>query len=158
MTDDLAARVDDYEAATRHALEVLGGVAPDDLDRRHPDGWSARQVAHHLADSETQSHTRLRRLLAEPPGSVIQGYDEAAWARSPLLGYADLPVAEPLAVLAAVRASSLALLRRLSPEDLSRYGMHTESGRYTVDDWLRIYAAHPVEHADQAARALRGLA
>lgn len=36
-----------------------------------------RQVIHHVADSATQSYARLRRLLAEPLGSIIQGDDES---------------------------------------------------------------------------------
>ena len=38
-------------------------------------------VIHHVADSETNSYVRLRRLMAEPAGTAIQGYDEAQWAR-----------------------------------------------------------------------------
>jgi hypothetical protein len=34
--------------------------------------WSARQCIHHMADSEAQSYARLRRLVAEPEGSIIQ--------------------------------------------------------------------------------------
>ena len=37
--------------------------------------------------------------------------------------------------------------------DLSRTGTHTESGTYSVADWLRIYAAHAEEHADQIRQA-----
>ena len=40
--------------------------------------------------------------------------------------------------------------------DFDRLGFHTDSGRYTLDDWLRIYTAHATDHADQIGRALRG--
>jgi hypothetical protein len=144
-----------YEAATRRFLDAARGAPADGLDRRHPDGWSARQVIHHVADSEAQSYARLRRLLAEPQ-PVIQGYDEAAWAAAPALGYDTLPVEHPIAVTAAVRAASLDLVRRLSPADLERAGRHSESGPYTVRTWLDLYIAHPADHAGQLERALRG--
>jgi len=144
-----------YEAATGRLLDAARGAPADALDRRHPDGWSARQVIHHVADSEAQSYARLRRLLAEPD-PVIQGYDEAAWAAAPLLGYETLPVDHAIAVTAAVRAASLDLILRLSPADLERAGRHSESGRYTVRTWLDLYIAHPTDHAGQLERALRG--
>ena len=76
-------------------------------------------VIHHVADSETNSYVRLRRLLAEPIGTTIQGYDEAQWAR--VLHY-DRPVDQSLAVFRAVRDSSAELLDRITPDDLARVG------------------------------------
>ena len=155
MTADIAIIATDYERATAEFLAAAADVTPASLDHHHPDGWSARQVIHHVADSEAQSYARLRRLLAEPD-PVIQGYDEAAWACAPALGYTELPIENSLAVFAAVRASSLDIIRRLSPDDLELAGTHAESGPYSVARWLEVYSAHPAEHADQLRRALRG--
>lgn len=155
---DLRAAVDAYAAATARFLAAVDATPEDLLDAHGEGGWSARQVVHHVADSEVQSYARLRRLLAEPAGSTIEGYDEAAWAEAPVLGYEALPIAPSIAVVRAVRAASLVVLARLGLEDLERFGTHTESGTYTVDDWVRIYTAHPVEHADQLERSVRGLA
>ena len=109
-----------------------------------------------MADSEAQSYSRLRRLVAEPEGSLIQGYDEAAWAQCEALGYASAPVENSIAVYAAVRASSLDLLKRLTESDLERSGVHTEAGQYTVDRWLTTYTKHPHDHGDQLVRATKG--
>lgn len=152
---DIAAAAAAYEAGTRRFLEAARSAPSDALDRRHPDGWSARQVIHHVADSEAQSYARLRRLLAEPD-PLIQGYDEAAWAAAPALGYETLPVEHAIAVTAAVREASLDLVRRLGPADLDRAGRHSEAGAYSVRTWLELYAAHPSDHAAQLERALRG--
>lgn len=145
---------EEYASATKFFLDCAGTVTTSTIDVRHPNGWSARQVIHHVADSEAQSYARLRRLLAEP-SPVIQGYDEAAWAQSPVLGYSELPTDNALAVFTAVRAASLDLIRRLRHEDLDTAGMHTESGPYTVATWLANYSRHPVEHGEQLLRALR---
>lgn len=144
-----------YRASTKTFLDAAAQITPDTIDTRHPEGWSARQVVHHMADSEAQSYARLRRLLAEP-GSVIQGYDEDAWSRSPKLGYETLPIDNALAVFAAVRAASADLLERMTPSDLELHGQHTERGRITVADWVSIYSGHPREHAEQLLKALRG--
>ena len=151
-----APRVAAYEAATRALLDQVAALTEVQLDMKHPEGWSPRQVIHHLADSEAQSYARLRRLVAEPLGSIIQGYDEGLWAAHPALGYERDPIETPLAVFAAVRAGSLAVLRNLDVSDLERFGEHSERGRFTIDDWLRIYSNHPTDHGEQIAKALRG--
>jgi hypothetical protein len=149
----LAERVRAYRAATQRFIAVASALSDADLDRRppEPDGWTPRMVIHHVADSETNSYVRLRRLLAEPAGTVIQGYDEAQWAR--VLHY-DRPVELSLAVFRAVRDSSAELLDRITPGDLVRAGVHSESGPYTVADWLEIYVAHAADHAEQIRAAL----
>lgn len=150
---DLAQRVGAYREATARFVSVASTLAEGDLDRQppEPDGWTPRMVIHHVADSETNSYVRLRRLLAEPAGTSIQAYDEARWARA--LHY-DRPVALSLAVFRAVRDSSAELLDRITPVDLARAGVHTESGPYALADWLDTYIAHARDHAEQIRAAL----
>lgn len=133
--------------------DALAGITPDELDRRPPGSdWTAREIAHHLADSEATAYVRLRRLVAED-NPVIAGYDEEAFARR--LHY-ERPIEPSLDVLRAVREASLQLLVSLAPSEWERSGTHTDSGSYSVDDWLRIYAGHSHDHADQIRRARRG--
>ena len=141
----------DYAAATEEFLAAAAAVADDALDRHAPGEWSARQVIHHMAYSETQSYARLRRLLAEDEGTQIQGYDEARWAEAPALGYRELPVEHSLAVVRAVRAATLDVLGRIDDADLERWGQHSESGRYSVATWAATYCQHPRAHAAQLA-------
>ena len=77
---------EEYRAATEQFLNLVHSLKSSDLDKSDSDGWTPRQIIHHLADSEAQSYARLRRLIAEP-GSIIQGYNENKWAESPTLGY-----------------------------------------------------------------------
>ncbi len=148
------ALANDYRASTEYFLELASSVSPESLDLHTPGEWSARQVIHHMADSEAQSYVRLRRLVAEPIGSSIQGYDEAAWAECSTLGYAQLPVEHALLVIQAVRTSSLDIIYRLSEHDLKRFGIHSESGAYSVTTWLETYIAHPRDHAEQLRKAI----
>jgi hypothetical protein len=151
IISDLA---DAYSMSTSLFLHEALIVNDDNLDLHVEGGWSARQVIHHIADSEAQSYARLRRLIAEPPGSVIQGYDEAAWAESAELGYRVLPITHSLEVFKAVRLASLDVLMRLRDADLERFGEHSESGRYTLAMWLDIYTQHPRAHAAQLVEAV----
>ena len=145
--------IETYRDGIERVHRAIDGAGEDELDRRPgPGEWSAREVAHHLADSETMSTIRLRRLLAED-GPLIQAYDEAEFARR--LHY-DRPIDASLAVFAAVRTSNLDLLDALTDEEWQRTGTHSEEGPYSVEGWLRIYAAHGHDHADQIRRARKG--
>ncbi|MGH2382658.1 MAG: DinB family protein [Candidatus Limnocylindria bacterium] len=146
--DALISRFREGYAAVEQAVE---GLTDYDLDRPGPDGgWTPRQVVHHLADSEATAYVRLRKLIAEDD-AIIQAYDEPEFARR--LHY-DRPIGSSLAVLKAVRAASLELLESLTPAEWDRRGTHAESGEYSVDKWLRIYAGHSHDHANQIREAL----
>jgi hypothetical protein len=148
------ALIDRYRTGAADVEAALAGITDEELDRppAEADSWTARQVAHHLADSEAMAYVRLRRLIAEDD-PVIVGYDEPEWARR--LHY-DRPIGSSVAVLAAVRSASLQLLETLTPAEWDRTGTHSESGSYSVDHWLEIYANHAHEHADQIRRARAG--
>ena len=142
-----------YEASTRQFLELVQTLNEADLDRSDAEGWTPRQVIHHLADSEAQSYARLRRLIAEP-GTTIQGYDEGKWAANSTLGYSEADVTAAIAVFTAVRNASYQLILRLSEAELENSGTHSESGEYSVRTWLDTYTNHPKDHAQQIREQL----
>ena len=149
---DRATLLDQFRTGYADVEAALADITEAELDHPAPDGgWTAREVAHHLADSEATAYVRLRRLIADD-GPVIQGYDEPEYARR--LHY-DRPMASSLAVLRGVREASLSLLESLTPAEWERTGTHSESGVYSVDRWLEIYANHSHDHANQI-RAARG--
>ena len=142
-----------YKEATEHFLKLAETLTFSDLDKSDSEGWTPRQVIHHMADSEAQSYARLRRLIAEP-GSAIQGYDEGKWAENSTLGYRTESIETAIQVITAVRQSSFELLKRLSSDQLRNSGIHTESGLYTIQNWLKSYINHPLDHANQIKKQL----
>jgi hypothetical protein len=142
--------IDQYKDGYRAVAEALAGATNAELDAHPAPGkWSAREIAHHLADSEMTSAIRLRLLLAtERP--TIAGYDENEFARR--LHY-DRPIEASLAALEAARRSTAEILDRMGESDWVREGTHTDSGRYTMNTWLEIYAVHAHNHAAQIRRA-----
>ncbi len=139
-----------YEKGTAKLVEALAKVPPEALRWRPAEGrWSAHEVVVHCADSETNAAARIRFLAAEA-NPQIQGYDQAHWARA--LEYDTAPLEPALATVHAVRANTAALLRRLPESAWSAVGTHTESGRYTADDWLDVYAEHLEKHSRQIDR------
>ena len=142
-----------YLEATNVFLTVVESLTKEQLSLKNSDGWTPRHFIHHLADSEAQSYARLRRLLAEP-NTTIQGYDENKWANNKTLAYASADVATSLAVYKAVRQASYELLLRTDESQLANRGTHTESGEYSVADWIRSYTNHPIDHAKQIREIL----
>lgn len=124
---------------------------PAELMTAHPipGKWSAREIVHHLADSETTSAIRLRRLLVEER-PIIAGYDQDQFASR--LKYNERDPKPALDALRSARETTTQLLSLMSEDDWQRNGEHSESGRYTPEQWLVIYAAHAHNHADQIRR------
>jgi hypothetical protein len=147
--DALIRRYEEGPAKLRAAWEKVPAEA---RKWRPAEGkWSAHEVVCHAADSETNAYARIRFLAAETSPTIL-GYDQAHWARA--LDYHALPVEPALATVEAVRANTVPLLRRLTEASWAREGTHTESGAYTAEDWLRIYADHLDKHAGQIGRVL----
>jgi DinB superfamily len=144
------ALIDQYEDGFRAVSAALEAISDAELEAREAPGeWSPREIVHHLADSEMTSAIRLRLLIAQDAPTLL-GYDQEAFVRHL---YSDRPIAPSLAAFEAARAATAPILRRLSEEQWRRAGTHSESGRYTVEDWLRIYGSHAHDHADQIRRA-----
>jgi len=144
------ALVAQYAQGPQRIREALAKVPQEALKwRPAPEKWSAHEVVVHCADSETNAALRIRYLLAEK-NALIVGYDQDAWAR--VFDYHAQPLDESLAVTAAARSRTVPLLRAMKEADWTKQGRHTESGPYTPEDWLRIYAAHLEGHARQIER------
>jgi hypothetical protein len=119
-------------------------------ERPIPGKWSAREIVHHLADSEMESARRLRRLLAEDRPQILP-YDQEDYATR--FHYNERADIQPsLDALRGARATTAQLLAHMTDQDWAREGVHPEHPRYTVENWLQIYAAHAHNHAAQIDR------
>lgn len=142
--------IDQYSAGYAEVVDALRDF-PEDLLTAHPlpGKWSAREIVHHLADSEGTSAIRIRRLLAEDR-PIIHGYDQDQFAQR--LKYNERDMAPSLTAFRAARETTTQILKFMTDADWTREGEHTESGRYTPEHWLEIYAAHAHNHAAQIRR------
>jgi len=139
-----------YGAGYDEVIDALDNFPAESLGAHPiPGKWSAREIVHHLGDSESTSAIRIRKLLVEDD-PVIQGYDQDQYATR--LRYNDRDMAPALEAFRSARETTMQLLPSLSDDDWQRAGTHSESGRYTLEDWLRIYAAHAHNHAAQIRR------
>jgi hypothetical protein len=146
--------IEQYRKGYQEVADAVAGATDAELDARpEPGKWTAREIVHHLADSEMTSAVRMRNLIATDNVAIV-GYDQEVFARR--LHY-DRPIAASLSAFKAARETTAELLDRLSEADWKREGTHTEHGRYGMDTWLEIYSVHAHDHAAQIRRARASL-
>jgi uncharacterized damage-inducible protein DinB len=140
-------------SALRRSVETL---SPREITAPEAAGkWSIGQVMRHLADSDLVWGYRVRMVLAHdrPP---LTGYDQDLWADR--LRYDEADVYESLEQFEVLRRANLRLLRRATPQDLERVGVHAERGDERVDHMMRMYAGHDLLHLNQIDRIRRAVA
>lgn len=141
------AMIDRYERGPALLTATLARIPKEALQwRPAPGRWSAHEIIVHCADSETNGASRIRYLFAEA-APMIAGYDQDRWATA--LDYHQLPLEPALATVVAVRAHTVAVLRRATAADWARMGTHTEVGQYGAESWLKVYAEHLEKHSRQ---------
>jgi hypothetical protein len=160
---DLEAYLDRFKAilGDQDPFAVLHGTADkleaatNGLSNEHlrtpeaPGKWSVIQVAQHLADTEIAIAYRSRKVLAEDTPD-IQGFDQDRWASA--LNYNATRLGDALAQFRVLRNVNLRLYRSQRPLALERFGYHSERGRESVMDAIRLYAAHDLYHLSQIDR------
>ncbi|HET9426678.1 MAG TPA: putative metal-dependent hydrolase, partial [Gemmatimonadaceae bacterium] len=132
-------------AATPGLLaDAVRGLTDAQLDTPYrPDGWTVRQVVHHVADSHMNAYIRVKLALTEnaPP---VKPYDENEWAKLP--DSLVTPVAVSLTLLDALHDRWVRVMRALKPVEYARTVTHADHGAITVDFLLALYAWHGPHH------------
>lgn len=122
---------------------AVAGLSDAQLDTPYrPDGWSLRQVVHHVADSHANGYIRQKLALTET-NPTIKPYDEERWAELP---DSTLPIDVSLRMLDAIHDRWAALLRSLPAERFSAPYQHPQSGPQTLDSSLSNYSWHGRHH------------
>jgi DinB superfamily len=138
---ELIAQIAEAPARLREAVK---GLTPEQLDTQYrPEGWTVRQVVHHLPDSHLNSYVRFKLALTEEQ-PAIKAYDEALWAALP--DSKKTPVETSITLLEALHERWVILLRSMSPSDFARKVNHPERGLIILDYLLAIYGWHGRHH------------
>ncbi|MEP6833951.1 MAG: YfiT family bacillithiol transferase [Gemmatimonas sp.] len=128
-------------ARLRDAVSHLNEAQLDTPYR--PDGWTVRQLVHHVADSHINMYVRLKVALTEH-NPTIKPYDQDAWIL--LSDITEIPVETSLILLDAVHKRAVSVLRNTSAGDRERLFMHPETGPTRVDQLTALYAWHGDHH------------
>jgi len=139
------------EALPASMREAVAGLSDEQLDTPYrQDGWTVRQVVHHVADSHMNAYVRLKLALTETE-PAIKPYEEALWAELP---DSRLSVEVSLELLDALHARWTVLLRSMRDDAFARTWKHPEHGVRDLDFLLQLYAWHSRHHVGHV-RSLR---
>ena len=123
---------------------AVKGLTEQQLDTPYrPDGWTVRQVVHHVPDSHLNAYVRFKLALTEFEPS-IKTYKEDLWAKLP--DSEQTPIETSLRLLQALHGRWVTLLQSMSAEDFARTLRHPESGVLSLDRMLALYAWHSAHH------------
>jgi len=140
----------------RRIARAVGRARGARLRRRpRPREWSVVEVLAHLLDAEIALGFRVRSAAAEPGGPLV-AWDQDKWTEG--LRHRRADPRATLAALTALRADTVALLRRLTPRQRRAAGRHPEYGRLRIDQILNHWAEHDLIHLEQIRSTLATLA
>ncbi len=142
--DEIALFLHQLETLPHRIEQVLTNFTPQHLDTAYRDeGWTARQLIHHLADSHMNAYIRCKWTITEST-PIIKAYDEKAWAETPEI-QADPNLS--ITLLAALHPKWVVLLKSLSSTDLQKSFVHPETKKHMrVDQLIALYAWHGEHH------------
>ena len=148
LTDEqLQAGIARIEEAPARMRAAVAGLDKTQLDTPYrPEGWTVRQVVHHVPESHLNSYTRFKLALTEDE-PVIKPYFEDRWAK--LDDACQAPIALSLDLLEALHGRWIWFLRSLKPEDFQRTFRHPELGLVSLDKAVGLYAWHGQHHVAQ---------
>jgi hypothetical protein len=142
-----AERVDAIHGIDRLPQQLgsaVAGWSDSQLDTPYrPDGWTVRQLVHHVADSHMNAYVRVRLALTED-WPTITAYEESLWAK--LADASTGPVAVSLDLLRALHTRWVQLWLSLDAPDWQRGYLHPQNGRQTVEQAVMLYDWHGRHH------------
>ncbi len=141
-----ASRADNIRAISdlpSNLASAVSGLSEEQLDTPYrPEGWTVRQTVHHVADSHLNSIIRFKLALTEEM-PTIRPYYEDRWAE---LADSKVPVDVSLSIIDGLHSRWTILLGSMSDADFQRRLIHPESGEWTLDKLLAMYAWHSRHH------------
>jgi len=130
--------------APGHVRDAVEGLSTSQLDTPYrPDGWTVRQVVHHLADSHLHSYIRTKFAVTQDEPTIMP-YDENKW--SALEDARSGPVEQSLQLLEGLHAGWVQLLESLTEAEWGRKFKHPDRGLLSLDTNIAIYAWHGRHH------------
>ncbi|RAL24062.1 YfiT family bacillithiol transferase [Thermoflavimicrobium daqui] len=142
--EKLESWIEDIKNLPLQLKQAIQGLDEAQLDTVYrPDGWTVRQVVHHVADSHINAYTRFRLALTEET-PTIKPYEEQRWAE--LLDAKYSPVELSLGLLDHLHQRWVTLLQSLSSNDFQKTFYHPDSNEICLDQCVGLYAWHGKHH------------
>jgi hypothetical protein len=141
---DLQAAADAIASLPGELRRAVHGMSDAQLDTPYrPEGWTVRQLVHHIADSHMNAFIRVRKALTENEPE-ISVYDEKKWAELPDSRHADVELS--LSLIDSLHRRWAMMLRSIGDADWKRAFKHPERGLVRLDLNTLLYAWHCRHH------------
>lgn len=141
--DDINEFIKAIENLPGEIRNAVAGLNDEQLDTEYrPDGWTIRQVVHHVGDSHMNAIIRFKLALTED-FPTIRPYFENHWAD---LSDSKIPLDASLKIIDGVHERWVILLKSMSEKELKRELKHPESGDWNLYKMLAQYAWHSKHH------------
>lgn len=127
----------------KELAKAVEGLNDEQIDTQYrPEGWTIRQVVHHVADSHLHSYSRFKYAMTEDV-PTIRAYDEASWAE---LADSKMPIEISMKIIEGIHGRWTVLLNSMNDEDFKRELIHPDSGKWTLETFLGLYDWHSKHH------------
>jgi uncharacterized damage-inducible protein DinB len=144
------ARIKTITELPQRLRAAVAGLNDAQLDTPYrPGGWTVRQTVHHVPDSHANAFIRFKLALTEDEVPTIKPYYEDRWAE---LGDAKMPVDVSLRMADAIHERWVGLLNSMSDADFQKKFIHPETGEWTLEGALALYAWHSLHHTAHITR------
>jgi len=142
--NDVSGWIDEIAVLPQALRASASGLDDTQLDTPYrPDGWTVRQVIHHVPDSHMNSYIRFKWALTEQ-APTIKVYDEQGWAE--LADGKTAPTEPSLQLVDALHERWVITLRSLTSDQLKRTFVHPEFGPVKLKYAVGSYAWHGKHH------------
>lgn len=143
--DNLKEWIENLEELPQKLKEAVADLSDEQLNTPYrPNGWSVRQVVHHVADSHMNSFIRFKLALTEN-NPTIAPYEETLWAELP--DASVMPITPSLNIIEGLHTRWSTLFHSMSPEDYQRTFYHPGSQKtITLGECARLYSWHSLHH------------
>lgn len=141
--------IESWVSILEHFPNRLENLVKDLNDKQldtpyRPEGWTIRQVVHHISDSHHHSYTRFKWALTEDK-PVIKAYYEGPWAE--LIDSKMAPIAMSISHLRAIHFKLVYLIKLLTDNQLEKCFIHPETSKeVSLSANIGKYAWHSNHH------------
>lgn len=150
--DERHARIQRIKQLPDRLHSILASVSEAQLNVAYrADGWTVRQVVHHLADAHMNTYVRMKLVLTEDQ-PVLKTYEQNEWAVLP--DGRAFSTRASLQILEGLHVRLVYLLDHIPEQSWSRTARHPERGIMTLDDLLVMISDHGETHLQHIGQAL----
>ncbi|WP_316830350.1 YfiT family bacillithiol transferase [Pedobacter aquatilis] len=137
--------ISEIEALPAQIIKATAKLSDEELNQTYrPEGWTLRQVIHHIPDSHMNAYIRFKQAITEDI-PIIRPYYEERWAETEEAKNGNIEMS--VLLLQHLHQRWVAFLKTLNFEDYERKYIHPAVGKeLTLANMLGMYAWHGKHH------------